>query len=77
MRDNQARGQLLWGVLLCLAGAGVFVYVMPLRLPALFAQQQIEASSFQGLFTYFCLGVIGILLIGGGVRKIYRHLKQS
>ncbi len=64
--------QIVWGVLLVLAGIGVFIrihQVMPQIL-------QIESFASASLFIRFCFYLLGILLIGGGSKKIYHYYQQ-
>lgn len=65
--------QLIWGVVLVLAGLGVFVRI-PQVMPRL---AQIESFSGSMGVVRFCFYLMGILLIGGGAKKIVRHFKSS
>ena len=66
---------MIWGIALVLAGVGVFFRV-PQVMPAI---ESIEAfsSSFALLFIRFCFYFIGVLLIGGGSKKIYQYVRGS
>jgi hypothetical protein len=39
--------------------------------------RQAEPYDFDMLFLWFCFGLLGVLLIGGGLRKIYGQLRNS
>lgn len=68
--------QIVWGGLLTLAGIGVF-FRIPHVMPKI---KQIGAFSSSGGFIYFCLFLLGILLVFGGVKKIrdnYKKLHQK
>ncbi len=70
MTDNRSALQLVWGILLVAAGVGVFF-----RIPQVMPQiEKIEVFSGAGVFIRFCFYFIGIILIGGGSKKIYHHL---
>ncbi len=66
--------QLIWGAALAAAGLGV-LFMLPQRMAQIAAARQLPESSLEMLFLWFCFGLLGILLIGGGVRKIYSVLK--
>jgi cobalamin biosynthesis protein CobD/CbiB len=72
MTEKKNKLQLIWGVLLVLAGIGVF-FRIPQIMPEI---KKIEHFAVYIPFIYFCFYLIGILLIVGGGRKIYDHLKQ-
>lgn len=64
---NRIIVQIVWGILLVLMGIGVFI-----RIPQITPQiEQIE--NFQKImpFVKFCFWLMGIILIGGGSKKIY------
>jgi len=65
--------QLIWGLLLLIAGIGVF-FRIPQVMPEI---KKIEHFAPYMVFIYFCFYLLGILLIVGGGRKVYRHTKQS
>ena len=74
MDENpKSKNQFIWGILLLLAGIGVF-FRIPHVMPEIKA---IEHFSRYIIFIYFCFYLLGILLIVGGGRKIYNHLKPS
>ncbi len=66
--------QLIWGAALAAAGIGVFL-MLPQRMAQIAAARHLPQSSLEMLFLWFCFGLLGILLIGGGVRKIYYVFK--
>jgi hypothetical protein len=68
--------QIVWGVLLVLMGIGVF-FRIPQVMPRI---EQIEYFSSVIWFVRFSFYLIGILLIGGGIKKIiscYRKLTNN
>ena len=73
MADRKNKLQLIWGILLLLAGIGVF-FRIPQVMPEI---KEIEHFARYIFFIYFCFYLIGILLIVGGGRKVYTYLKQS
>ena len=75
MNQNPNFLQLLWGAALTAAGIGVLV-ILPHRMEQIRALRQAEPFSFDMLFLWFCFSLLGILLIGGGLRKVYHHFKK-
>ena len=74
MEDKQKSTlQLIWGILLLLFGIGVF-FRIPQIIPKI---KKIEHFASYIFFIYFCFYLVGILLIVGGGRKVYYHLKRS
>lgn len=73
MKDTKNTFQFIWGILLLLAGIGLF-FRIPQMMPAI---KEIEHFTRYIFFIYFCFYLVGILLIVGGGRKIYNHLKRS
>jgi len=72
MEKNKIHFQLIWGILLLLAGVGVFF-----RIPQVMPQiKTIETFASIIGFIYFCFYLLGFLLILGGTKKIYANLKQ-
>jgi len=69
---NKNITQIIWGVLLVLAGIGVF-FRIPQVMPRI---ENIKQYSQIMPFIYFCFYLIGILLIVGGAKKIYNHYKH-
>jgi cobalamin biosynthesis protein CobD/CbiB len=73
MQKEKNKLQLIWGGVLLLAGIGVFF-----RIPQLMPEiKKIEHFVDYIPFIYFCFYLIGILLVVGGGRKLYRYLQQS
>jgi hypothetical protein len=73
MADKRNKLQLFWGILLLLAGIGVFF-----RIPQVMPQiRKIEHFAAYLYFIYFCFYLVGVLLIVGGGRKVYTYLKNS
>lgn len=67
MNKDKIKMQMVWGTLLILAGIGVFI-----RIPQVMPQiEKIEGFSSMMIFVYFCFYLLGILLIGGGAKKLY------
>ncbi|MDM8549603.1 hypothetical protein QUF72_05980 [Desulfobacterales bacterium HSG2] len=64
--------QLIYGVALLLAGLGIF-YMMPQKMSQM---EAMEVTSFYMNFTRFCFYLIGVLLIGGGLKKIYDNYQK-
>ena len=73
MEDKKNKFQFVWGILLVSSGIGVF-FRIPQIMPTI---REIEHFTRYIFFIYFCFYLIGILLIVGGGRKIYDHLKRS
>ncbi len=73
MADKKNKLQFIWGILLLVAGIGVF-FRIPQIMPEI---KKIEHFAPYMFFIYFCFYLIGILLIVGGGRKVYAYLKQS
>ena len=72
MEKNKIHFQLIWGILLLLAGVGVFF-----RIPQVMPQiKTIETFASIIGFIYFCFYLLGFLLILGGGKKIYANLKK-
>ena len=64
--------QLVWGILLVLAGIGVFF-----RIPAVMTRiESIEQFTPSAFIIRICFYVLGILLIGGGSKKIFDHFQK-
>jgi hypothetical protein len=71
--------QFIWGAALFLAGIGVFF-----RIPQVMPQIKAIAQFADVIgFIYFCFYLLGILLIGGGIKKLtntykeYRKMRSS
>jgi len=67
MSQNKKNVKIIWGVMLVLAGIGVF-YRIPQVMPRIESLEQFSSVMF---FIRFCFYLLGILLIGGGSKKIY------
>ena len=65
--------QMIWGGALVLAGVGVFVRI-PQVMPKI---AQIEGFSNMTGVIRACFYLMGIILIGGGIKKICRYIKSS
>jgi hypothetical protein len=61
--------QTVWGIILTLAGVGVF-FRIPQVMPEI---ETIETFSSVLFFIRFCFYMLGALLIGGGIKKIYNN----
>jgi Ni,Fe-hydrogenase I cytochrome b subunit len=64
---NKVVVQLIWGIALTLAGIGVFIRI-PQVMPRI---EEIEQFASVMFFIRFSLYLLGMLLIGGGLKKIY------
>ena len=73
MADKKNMLQLIWGILLLLAGVGVF-FRIPQVMPEI---KKIEHFASYMIFIYFCFYLIGVLLIVGGARKIYSYTQKA
>ena len=73
MSDNKKLLKRVWGGALLLAGIGVFF-----RIPQVMPQIE-EIRQFSAImpFIRFCFYLIGILLIGGGCRKLYETCQDE
>jgi len=69
MGKNRAAIQVVWGIVLVLAGIGVF-YRIPQVMPQIEKIGQFSSAMF---FIRFCFYLLGFLLIGGGLKKIYHN----
>ena len=72
MSQNNLTFQIIWGVALVLMGLAVF-YRIPQVMPRIV---QIEQFAQMKGFLYFCFYLMGIVLIYGGARKIYRYYQH-
>ncbi|MGD8542512.1 MAG: hypothetical protein PVI27_11375 [Desulfobacteraceae bacterium] len=73
MKGTTRSVQIVWGVLLIAAGIGVFI-----RIPQVMPQiAQIEQFSSILSYIRFCFYLIGVMLIGGGAKKLLQHLKKT
>jgi hypothetical protein len=69
---NKPTLQVIYGIALTLAGIGVF-YRIPQVMPRI---EQIQQFSSVIGFIRICFYLMGILLIGGGLKKIYENYKK-
>jgi hypothetical protein len=70
--DLRSRLQLVWGVLLVLAGVGMFF-----RIPQVMPQiEQIDYFAAVIPFIYFCMYFVAVFLIAGGARKLYLNIQR-
>lgn len=69
--QTRARLQVVWGIVLVLAGVGV-IYRIPQVMPKIFQIEQFSAASG---FIYFCFYLMAVILIAGGGKKIYTNIK--
>lgn len=65
--------QLIWGVALVVVGIGVF-FRIPQVMPRIAEIKQFSQAMF---FIRFCFYLMGILLIGGGSKKIYKYYTNN
>jgi hypothetical protein len=72
MDKNKIHFQIVWGILLVLAGVGVF-FRIPQVIPKI---KTIEYFASAIGFVYFCFYLLGFLLILGGARKIMANYKK-
>lgn len=72
MSETKNSAQLVWGVLLLLAGLGVF-YMTPQKMREI---EKIEHFSSYIPFIWFCLYFMSAMLVGGGIKKIYNNYWQ-
>jgi cobalamin biosynthesis protein CobD/CbiB len=74
MNDKpKSKLQLIWGVLLLVAGIGIF-FRIPQIMPEI---KKIEHFAPYIFFIYFCFYLIAVLLVVGGGRKVYTYLKKK
>jgi hypothetical protein len=72
MDQKKVITQMIWGMALVLAGIGVF-FRIPQVLPEILKIEQF--SSISG-FIYFCFYFMAVILVGGGVKKIYHNYRE-
>jgi len=72
MAKNKTVLHIVWGIVLVLAGIGVF-FRIPQVMPKI---EQIEQFSSVIFFIRFCFYFLGVLLIGGGAKKIYDNYSK-
>jgi hypothetical protein len=73
MNRNKSMYQLIWGWLLVLAGVGVFF-----RIPQVMPKIE-QISQYAPVLPYikFCLYLLGVILSGGGAKKILEYYKKA
>ncbi|MCD6185150.1 MAG: hypothetical protein J7K84_05080 [Deltaproteobacteria bacterium] len=72
MSDNKTIIQIVWGIVLSATGLGVF-FAIPQKMI------EIEKSGFFSsnlFFIKFSFYLIGILLLGGGIKKILKNCRN-
>jgi hypothetical protein len=72
MDKNKIYTQIVWGILLVMAGVGVF-FRIPQVMPKI---KTIEYFASAIGIVYFCFYLLGFLLILGGTKKIYTNYKE-
>jgi hypothetical protein len=65
--------QLIWGIALVMAGVGVFIRI-PQVMPRV---EQIITSPVSLWIIRFCFILMGVLLVGGGMKKVIHHFRSS
>lgn len=65
--------QMVYGIALVVMGVGVF-FRIPQVMPKLMVYETLASASW---FIYGCFYLMGIILIGGGIKKLIRHFKPS
>lgn len=70
---GKSKFQLIWGSALLLAGIGVF-FRIPQVMPEI---ERIGYFTSALVFIQFCFYLMGILLIGGGIKKLYRFFSKA
>jgi hypothetical protein len=72
MEKNRIHFQLVWGILLTLMGIAFFF-----KIPEVINNAKTIETLGVGIgFVYFCLYMIDLILIVGGIKKIYTNLKK-
>jgi uncharacterized membrane protein len=72
MLEKKNSAQLIYGILLLLAGLGVF-YMTPQKMREI---EKIEHFSSYIPFIWFCFYFMGVILVGGGIKKIYHNYRR-
>ena len=71
--NNKITVQIVWGIALVLAGIGVFY-----RIPEVMLRiEKIDQFASGTFFVRSSFYILGILLIGGGSKKIYENLYKA
>jgi hypothetical protein len=71
-RRNKTFVQIIWGVALVFAGTAVF-FRIPQVMPRI---EKIEQFSSAMIYIRFCFYLLGVLLVGGGSKKIYDNYRK-
>lgn len=71
MARNKTYNQLIWGTLLVLMGIAFF-FQIPQAMERI---KSIESSTLEIGFMYFCLYLIDLGLLVGGLKKLYTNYK--
>ncbi len=69
---NKTFVQIIWGVALVFAGTAVFFRISQV-MPRI---EKIEQFSSAMVYIRFCFYLLGILLVGGGSKKIYDNYRK-
>ena len=72
MDKSNIHYQLIWGALLVLMGIAFFFQIPQ----AMHRIKSIESSSLEIGFIYFCLYLIDLGLLVGGIKKIFANYKK-
>ena len=72
-KSSRSMLQLIWGIALLLAGVGVFVRI-PQVMPDI---AEIELFKGSLWIIRICFYIMGIILIGGGLKKVVDHVRTS
>ena len=73
MGKKRSTVQFVWGIALTLAGIGMF-YRIPQVMPKIEVMDQFSSLT---VYIRFCFYFIGIVLICGGLKKVYDHYPRS
>lgn len=65
--------QMVYGIALVAVGIGVFVRI-PQVMPKLMVYESLAGASW---FIRFCFYLMGIILIGGGIKKLIHYFRTS
>jgi Ni,Fe-hydrogenase I cytochrome b subunit len=71
--QRNANIQFIWGAALTLAGIGVFIRI-PQVMPQLEKMEQF--ADVMG-FVRFSLYLMGVILVGGGLKKLYNYFRPD
>lgn len=71
--ESKNVGQMIWGTALVLAGIGVF-YRVPQVMPRIATIEQFAPIQ---VYIRFCFYFMGVLLIGGGIKKLYANIRKT